>query len=309
MTHNGIAVAVEDLTRAFDDFVAVDHINLTVREGEIFGFLGPNGAGKSTTIKVLCGILSPTSGRAFVGGLDVVQESQKIREIIGYMSQRFSLYEDLRVEENLDFFGGVQNLDGNRLRDRKTWALEVANLVDHRKEMTKNLAGGVRQRLALACALIHEPRILFLDEPTAGVDPTSRRDFWELIYQLSGQGVTVFVSTHYMDEAEHCDRLGLIHRGRLVAVGSPRELKTMVLRSSILEVESSDLLRMVELATGLPSIQDVALFGNKLHVMSNEPEAAKLEIAQRAREAGIGVLSAKQITPSLEDVFVSLLEH
>ena len=309
MTNYGIAVAVEDLTRAFDDFVAVDHINLTVREGEIFGFLGPNGVGKSTTIKMLCGILSPTSGRAFVGGLDVARESQQIREIIGYMSQRFSLYEDLRVEENLEFFGGVQNLDGARLRGRKAWALEVANLVDHRKEMTKNLAGGVRQRLALACALIHEPRILFLDEPTAGVDPTSRRDFWELIYQLSGQGVTIFVSTHYMDEAEHCDRLGLIHRGRLVAVGSPRELKTMNLRSSILEVECSDLLRMVELVAGLPSVQDVALFGNKLHVMSSDPESAKLEIGQRAREAGVGVLSAGQITPSLEDVFVSLLEH
>jgi len=309
MTHNGIAVAVEDLTRAFDDFVAVDHINLSVREGEIFGFLGPNGAGKSTTIKMLCGILLPTSGRAFVGGLDVTRESQEIREIIGYMSQRFSLYEDLRVEENLDFFGGVQNLDGARLRDRKMWALEAANLADHRKEMTKNLAGGVRQRLALACALIHEPRILFLDEPTAGVDPTSRRDFWELIHQLSGQGVTIFVSTHYMDEAEHCDRLGLIHRGRLVAVGSPRELKTMVLRSAILEVESSDLLRMVELAAGLPSVQDVALFGNKLHVMSSDPESTKLEIGQRAREAGIGILSAEQIMPSLEDVFVSLLEH
>jgi ABC-2 type transport system ATP-binding protein len=309
MTHNGIAVAVEDLTRAFDDFVAVDHINLSVREGEIFGFLGPNGAGKSTTIKMLCGILLPSSGRAFVGGLDVARESQEIREIIGYMSQRFSLYEDLRVEENLDFFGGVQNLDGARLRDRKMWALEVANLADHRKEMTKNLAGGVRQRLALACALIHEPRILFLDEPTAGVDPTSRRDFWELIHQLSGQGVTIFVSTHYMDEAEHCDRLGLIHRGRLVAMGSPRELKTMVLRSAILEVESSDLLRMVELATGLPSVQDVALFGNKLHVMSSDPESTKLEIRQRAREAGIGILSAEQIMPSLEDVFVSLLEH
>jgi len=309
MTHNGIAVAVEDLTRAFDDFVAVDHINLSVREGEIFGFLGPNGAGKSTTIKMLCGILLPSSGRAFVGGLDVARESQEIREIIGYMSQRFSLYEDLRVEENLDFFGGVQNMDAARLRDRKMWALEVANLADHRKEMTKNLAGGVRQRLALACALIHEPRILFLDEPTAGVDPTSRRDFWELIHQLSGQGVTVFVSTHYMDEAEHCDRLGLIHRGRLVAVGSPRELKTMVLRSAILEVESSDLLRMVELATGLPSVQDVALFGNKLHVMSSDPENTKLEIGQRAREAGIRILSAEQIMPSLEDVFVSLLEH
>jgi ABC-2 type transport system ATP-binding protein len=308
MAHNGIAVHVEGLTRAFGNFIAVDHIDLEVRQGEIFGFLGPNGAGKSTTIKILCGILPPTSGRAWVGGFDVSKEPQRIREIIGYMSQRFSLYDDLRVEENIEFFGGVQNLDNASLRERKDRVLEVANLAEYRRELAKDLSGGVRQRLALACAMIHEPRIMFLDEPTAGVDPTSRRDFWELIYQLSQQGVTVFVSTHYMDEAEHCDRLALINRGKIAATGSPRELKTGSIRDEVLELEPDDLVAMMQHALDLPSVLDATLFGNKIHIMVRDSAQARLELECAARENGIHILSINKIIPSLEDIFVSLLE-
>ncbi len=308
MAHDGIVVQVEDLTRSFDHFLAVDHLNLAVRAGEIFGFLGPNGAGKSTTIKMLCGILEPTSGRALVGGFDVARESHRIRKIIGYMSQKFSLYADLRVDENLDFFGGVQDLPGERLRRRKQWALEAARLEDYRRTLTSNLPGGVRQRLALACAMIHEPQILFLDEPTAGVDPNSRRDFWELIYQLAAQGVTVFVSTHYMDEAEHCDRLGLIHCGKLVAEGSPRELKTSRMGNAVLEIEPTDLLGALELASGLPCVLDVTLHGNRLHAVVRDAEQARLQLEESARKREVGIRSVEVITPSLEDVFISLVE-
>ncbi len=308
MHNHEISVRAEGLTRTFGEFVAVDHIDLSVRRGEIFGFLGPNGAGKSTTIKMFCGILPPTSGHATVGGFDIAREPQRIREIIGYMSQKFSLYEDLTVEENLDFFGGIQVPSTSRLRERKAWALDMANITAHRKVLTSDLPGGLRQRLALASATIHEPRILFLDEPTAGVDPTARRDFWELIYRLSGAGVTIFVSTHYMDEAEHCDRLGLIHRGRLVATGSPRELKLARMPHAILEVETADLVRAMELLEQMDSVLEVTLFGNRLHAEVRNPEAARTELENRAQEQGVLIHSAVQVAPALEDVFVSLLE-
>jgi ABC-2 type transport system ATP-binding protein len=303
-----VAVETDRLTRTFGSFTAVDSISLRVDQGEIFGFLGPNGAGKSTTIKMLCGILAPTSGSARVGGFDVARESERVRAVIGYMSQRFSLYEDLSVPENLDFFGGVQNLDEARLDERKRWVTEVAGLAGHERQLAHNLSGGVRQRLALACAVIHEPRILFLDEPTAGVDPNSRRNFWELIYDLAGGGVTVFVSTHYMDEAEHCDRLALIHRGRIVASGSPLQLKSGAIQHAILEVDSDDLIRMLDLAGSLGSVRDATLFGNKLHLMVEDPEAARAELERAASEQGLRIASVEAITPSLEDVFVSLLE-
>jgi ABC-2 type transport system ATP-binding protein len=308
MNPDSISVTTESLTRSFGSFLAVDGINLRVRQGEIFGFLGPNGAGKSTTIKMLCGILPPTSGRATVGGFDVAHEAAKIRNIIGYMSQRFSLYEDLTVEENLEFFGGVQIPDRAHLRKRRTWAVEMASLNQYRKAMTRDLSGGVRQRLALACATIHEPKILFLDEPTAGVDPSSRRDFWELIYDLSNSGVTVFVSTHYMDEAEHCDTLGLIHRGKLVANGSPREIKTTRMPHALLEVEAADLVRMMELASKLESVLDVTLFGNRLHLVVRDPQCARSELERGALAAGQKIYSIEPIMPALEDVFLSLLE-
>jgi ABC-2 type transport system ATP-binding protein len=308
MSPDPISVRAESLTRTFGQFVAVDHIDLSVTQGEIFGFLGPNGAGKSTTIKMLCGILPPTSGRALIGGFDLAREPDRIRQIIGYMSQRFSLYEDLTVEENIDFFGGVQIPEAARLQQRRRWAIEMASLEPYRKTLSRDLSGGVRQRLALACATIHEPKILFLDEPTAGVDPTSRRDFWELIYQLSNRGVTVFVSTHYMDEAEHCDRLGLIHRGKLVASGSPREIKSSRMHQTLLEIEAADLVRLMELASSLESVTDVMLFGNRLHVVVRDPDRAKSEIAQGALATGLAIHSIEVVAPALEDVFLSLLE-
>ena len=219
------AVEIEDLVKNFGAFTAVDHISLKVRKGEIFGFLGPNGAGKSTTIRMLCGILLPTAGKGKVSGFDIFTEPEKIKENIGYMSQKFSLYDDLTVEENLDFFSGIYRLSRGIKKERKEWALQMAGLEDRRESLTRNLAGGWKQRLALGCALLHEPEIVFLDEPTGGVDPVSRRRFWDLIYDLSVRGVTVFVTTHYLDEAEYCHRIMLMHAGEIIAGGSPRELK------------------------------------------------------------------------------------
>jgi ABC-2 type transport system ATP-binding protein len=222
---NGTAVETVDLVKRFGDFVAVDRISITVARGEIFGFLGPNGAGKSTTIRMLCGLLTPTSGRATVGGFDVATQSEAIKHNIGYMSQKFSLYDDLAVEENIDFFGGIYGIGRPRLEERKEYVLRMAGLADRRHSMTRLLAGGWKQRLALGCAILHEPPILFLDEPTSGVDPIARRNFWDLIYRLSEAGHTVFVSTHYMDEAEYCHRLALMYGGRVIALGRPGALK------------------------------------------------------------------------------------
>jgi ABC-2 type transport system ATP-binding protein len=219
------AVEVEDLSKKFGSFVAVDHVSLRVGRGEIFGFLGPNGAGKSTTIRILCGLLSPTSGRARVGGFDVATQSEEIRKNIGYMSQKFSLYDDLEVEENIDFFSGIYGVPDELRAGRKSYVLRMAGLEEKHATMTRLLAGGWKQRLALGCAILHEPPILFLDEPTSGVDPIARRDFWDLIYQLSEAGHTVFVSTHYMDEAEYCHRVALMYRGKIIALGSPAALK------------------------------------------------------------------------------------
>ncbi|HEX9078334.1 MAG TPA: ATP-binding cassette domain-containing protein [Desulfuromonadaceae bacterium] len=219
------AVSLDKLTKRFDSFTAVDAVSLTVPRGEIFGFLGPNGAGKSTTIRMLCGILPPTSGSGTVAGFSIAAQPERIKENIGYMSQRFSLYEDLTVEENIAFYAGVYRLTGGRRRERSEWVIAMAGLAERRRSLAGELSGGWRQRLALGCAILHEPPIVFLDEPTSGVDPLSRRKFWELIRTLAGGGVTVFVTTHYMDEAEYCDRLALIYRGELVAVGTPEELK------------------------------------------------------------------------------------
>jgi ABC-2 type transport system ATP-binding protein len=221
-------VVLNKLERRFGEFVAVAGISLEVPAGQIFGFLGPNGAGKSTTIRMLCGLLRPTGGTGNVAGFDILKEPERVKQRIGYMSQRFSLYDDLSVEENLNFFGGIYRISGTRLRVRKEWALEMADLKDLRRAITGTLAGGVKQRLSLGCALLHEPPILFLDEPTSGVDPISRRNFWDIIYSLARSGVTVFVTTHYMEEAEYCDRLGLVYRGALIAQGTPRELKRLI---------------------------------------------------------------------------------
>ena len=220
------AVVVENLEKRFGDFVAVDRVSFQVGKGEVFGFLGPNGAGKSTTIRMLCGILRPSGGSGTVAGFDIRTQPEQIKANIGYMSQKFSLYQDLTVEENIDFYSGVYCIPPEKKRQRKEWVIEMSGLADHRRSLTAILSGGWKQRLALGCAILHEPPIVFLDEPTSGVDPISRRQFWDLIYELSGQGVTIFVTTHYMDEAEYCDRLGLIYRGELIALGTPHALKT-----------------------------------------------------------------------------------
>jgi len=302
------AVVVEDLVKTFGQFTAVDRISFSVPKGEVFGFLGPNGAGKSTTIRMLCGIITPTSGRGSVAGYDILTESEKIKERIGYMSQRFSLYEDLTVEENIEFYGGVYGVADARLAERKQWILEMANLADRSRSLTAELAVGWKQRLALGCALVHEPEILFLDEPTAGVDPISRRSFWDLIYTVAGQGVTVFVTTHYMDEAEHCDRLGLIYRGKLIALGSPQQLKQRYLAGALLEVHAQPIMQALDLLAREPAAKEVAIFGAALHVVA-ESEAAAAPLRAALERGGLTVSRIETIAPSLEDIFVSLIEQ
>jgi ABC-2 type transport system ATP-binding protein len=302
------AVIVEDLVRVFGRFVAVDHISFSVPKGEVFGFLGPNGAGKSTTIRMLCGIIVPTSGRGAVAGYDILLESEQIKERIGYMSQRFSLYEDLTVEENIEFYGGVYGVANARLAERKRWILEMANLTERARSLTGELAMGWKQRLALGCALVHEPEILFLDEPTAGVDPISRRSFWDLIYTVAGQGVTVFVTTHYMDEAEHCDRLGLIYRGKLIALGSPRQLKERYVAGALLEVHAQPAMAALDLLARAPAAKEVAIFGAAIHVVADS-EAAIQPIRRALELGGVTVGRIETIAPSLEDVFVALIEQ
>ena len=305
---NDLAVVVRDLTKRFGRFVAVDRVSFEVARGEVFGFLGPNGAGKSTTIRMLCGILAPTEGTGTVAGLDVRTAAEKIKEHIGYMSQRFSLYEDLTVEENIDFYSGIYRIPREEKQPRKEWVLRMAGLAEHRKSLTKILSGGWKQRLALGCAILHRPPIIFLDEPTSGVDPISRRQFWDLIYEMAGDGVTVFVTTHYMDEAEYCDRLGLIYRGQLIAVGTPQVLKTKLMSQHVLEVLCDRPEVAMAAIETLPAVQEVALFGRGLHVVTGDAGRAADEIRERLAAQGFRVERAEQITPSLEDVFVSLIE-
>jgi len=302
------AVEVEDLVKAFGDFVAVDHIRLQVRKGEIFGFLGPNGAGKSTTIRMLCGLLIPTSGRGRVAGFDLLREPEKIKGVIGYMSQKFSLYEDLTVIENLHFFGGIYGLNGSTLKRREGEVLEKIGLKGVSHRLTRTLAVGLKQRLALGCAILHQPEILFLDEPTAGVDPLSRREFWSFIQEMSNQGVTSFVSTHYMDEAEYCNRLALIYQGRTIAMGSPTELKIKTLSRGVLEVECEPLIPSLHLLKNTPWISEIAVFGNCLHVIGKEEISLEEEISALFQTNRILLHRMEWIHPSLEDIFVSLIE-
>jgi len=304
----GPAVHIENLVKRFGDFVAVDNVSIDVAPGEIFGFLGPNGAGKSTTIRILCGLLPPTSGRATVGGFDVAKQPEEVKHNIGYMSQKFSLYDDLTVQENIEFFGGVYGVPPDRLPARRDYVLEMAGLTEKRTTMTRLLAGGWKQRLALGCAILHEPPILFLDEPTSGVDPVARRNFWHLIYQLSAAGHTIFVTTHYMDEAEYCHRVALMYGGRIIALGSPAELKTSLGAGHLLNLETSDLLGSMTALEGQPGILDVAVFGGGLHVKVDDPGAAIPWIYQALKNKGIAVHTLDSILPSMEDVFVSLIE-
>ncbi|MFW6027523.1 MAG: ATP-binding cassette domain-containing protein [bacterium] len=303
-----IAVTVKDLERRFGDFVAVDRVSFDVNAGEIFGFLGPNGSGKSTTIRMLTGILAPSSGGGTVAGYDIVNEAEKIKAHIGYMSQKFSLYEDLTVEENIDFYSGIYRIARDKRQARKEWAIEMAGLAEHRNSRTAVLSGGWKQRLALGCAVLHEPPVIFLDEPTSGVDPLSRRRFWDLIYDLSARGVTVFVTTHYMEEAEYCDRIGLIHRGELIAVGTPRELKTRLMTDAVIEViceRPQDAIAEIE---DIDGIKGVALFGRGLHVVAAHAAAVEPALRERLAGRGYAVEEIEKVTPSLEDVFVSLIE-
>jgi len=303
------AIEVNNLTKIFGNFTAVDHISFTVKPGEIFGFLGANGAGKSTTIRMLCGLLMPTSGIAKVGGFDINTQPDLVKQNIGYMSQRFSLYEDLTVEENIRFFGGVYGISNHHLRDRMKWAVKMAGLQGREKSLTKTLSGGWKQRLALGCAILHEPKILFLDEPTSGVDPISRRNFWELISQLSSQGVTVLVTTHYLDEAEYCDDIILINAGRLIAGGSPKELKTEHITYPIIEVEASNIIAAMDLLRDKPWVVEISLFGTYLHIGVQKEEMGRDEISKILSSNNIAVKRIDKIVPSLEDVFLHLLEE
>ncbi len=306
---NEPAIIVKSLSRHFGTFKAVDNISFTVQRGEIFGFLGPNGAGKSTTIRMLNGLLLPTSGEGRVGGFDIIREADQIKQNIGYMSQRFSLYEDLTAEENLDFFGGVYGLPRERLRQRITEVLRLVDLEPRRLDLTRTLPLGLKQRLALASAFIHEPSILFLDEATSGVDPISRRNFWDLIYAMAQQGVTILVTTHYMEEAEFCDRLVLIYQGRIVAQGTPRELKQEV-RETILAVHPDNLDAALEEIKQLPGIVEAAVFGDGLHVAVTEPEAGERDIAATLKTHDIALLRPiEPVRPSLEDAFIAVVQR
>ena len=303
------AVEIDDLVKTFGDFVAVNHVSISVKVGEVFGFLGPNGAGKSTVIRILCGLLSPTSGRAQVGGFDVSTHPEEIRRHIGYMSQKFSLYDDLTVEQNIDFFSGIYGVPKKRRAERKQYVLRMADLEERSKTTTRLLPGGWKQRLALGCAILHEPPILFLDEPTSGVDPIARRAFWDLIYDLSEAGQTIFVTTHYMDEAEYCHRLALINGGRIIAAGTPASLKDELSARTLLQLDSSDPLASMRALENQPEIDDVAVFGGGLHVAVQNAERATIRIRELMAANNIDIRRLERIPPSMEDVFVALIEH
>ena len=305
---NEHAIEVRQLTRRFGAFVAVDNLSFDVRRGEIFGFLGSNGAGKSTTIRMLCGLLRPSSGTANVGGVDVARDPEAVKQRIGYMSQRFSLYELLTVDQNIQFFGGVYGLDATRLEERRRFVLEMAGLAGRESALARDLSGGWRQRLALGCAILHEPSILFLDEPTGGVDPLSRRQFWRLIDALSQQGVTVLVTTHYLDEAERCHRVALIHAGRLAVLGTTTEVKGIFKDRPIFEVRAPDAVAVMRALDGMPDVEKTSLFGTAVHavIRSRSIDAAALE--RRLRAEQLQVHGVTEVLPSLEDVFLDVVE-
>lgn len=306
---NNYAIEVENLTKRFGDFYAVDHINFQVKPGEIFGFLGANGAGKSTTIRMLCALLQSTDGTARVGGFDINKEPDRVKDNIGYMSQRFSLYEDLTVEENINFFGRVYGLTNGEIQKRKDWALEIANLKGREKSITGTLSGGWKQRLALGCAVLHKPRIVFLDEPTSGVDPVMRRKFWGLINDLSAEGVTVLVTTHFLEEAEYCNDIILINAGKIIAGGSPKELKHNYIKTPILEVQCANVIEAMSLIEKEPWAIETSVFGTYLHVSVQDEKVARQNIQRILRAGNIEWNQIDKITPSLEDVFIYLLDQ
>ncbi len=303
-----ISIEAINLTKKFDSFTAVDNISFNINEGEIFGFLGANGAGKSTTIRMLCGILEPTSGDAFVGGYSIVKEHEKVKLNIGYMSQKFSLYNDLTVEENIDFFGGIYGLYGRTLKERKEWVLKISSLKGNEKLLTASLPGGIKQRLALGIAVIHKPKIVFLDEPTSGVDPIYRRNFWELINDLSQEGVTLIVTTHYLEEAEYCNNIILIDCGKIIAQGNPKKLKTNYIKYPIFEIETDNAVELIDILENQYFVSEVSLFGNNLHVITNDQFKDINQFEILSKEKLVPVKRISKITPSLEDVFIHLLE-
>ena len=304
-TVNDYAVEVFNLTKKFGDFTAVNGVTFNIRRGEIFGFLGPNGAGKTTTIRMLLGLLRPTGGQATVLGYDIVHQAEEIRKHIGYMSQRFSLYQDLTVSENLDFYGRTYGVRGGRLQERKRFVIEMAGLQGRERELTRNLSGGWKQRLALGAAILHEPEMLFLDEPTAGVDPISRRAFWDLLYRLAEDGTTIFVTTHYMDEAEHCQDLAFIHNGRIIAQGSPEEIKLHKMQGQVLEIDCTQPDVAITVLRQMGLFDEVALYGALIHVVAEGIAEHKPSIAQALAEVGVQVRAMDIIAPSLEDVFIA----
>ena len=302
-------IDVRHLTRRFGAFVAVDDLSFDVRRGEIFGFLGSNGAGKSTTIRMLCGLLRPTSGDATVGGVDVAKDPEGVKQRIGYMSQKFSLYELLTVDQNIHFFGGIYGLDARRVADRRRFVIEMAGLAGREGTLARDLAGGWRQRLALGCAILHEPAILFLDEPTGGVDPLSRRQFWRLIDALSQQGVTVLVTTHYLDEAERCHRVALIHAGRLAAIGTTAEVKGIFTGRPIVEIRADKPVDAMRVLDAAPGVEKTSLFGTSVHAVLRS-EAVRLDdLRSELGRAGLVVASIEPVLPSLEDVFLDVVDR
>jgi ABC-2 type transport system ATP-binding protein len=305
---NGSAVRVDDLVKKFKDFIAVDRVSFDVRRGEIFGFLGPNGAGKSTTIRMLCGILSPTSGAGMVAGYDINRQQELIKQNIGYMSQRFSLYEELTVEENIAFYSGIYKVPRERRQERQERILRMAGIEEFKGSLAGTLSGGWKQRLALGCAIIHEPKIIFLDEPTSGVDPIARNNFWGLIRDMAKAGTTVFVTTHYMDEAQNCDRLALIYRGRLIAIGEPSVLKTRYMKEEVLNISVPNAEEWLDPLKGIAGIKEVALFGTAIHAIVEERTQARAAIESVFLKSGVSGYRIEAIAPSLEDVFVSLIE-
>ena len=306
---NGTAIEARHLTRRFGDFVAVNDVSFEVHAGEVFGFLGSNGAGKSTTIRMLCGLLRPTSGTALVGGIDVGSDPEGVKRRIGYMSQKFSLYEKLTVDQNIAFFGGIYGLSGDRFAARRDFVLEMAGLRGRERTLTGALSGGWRQRLALGCAILHEPPIVFLDEPTGGVDPLSRRQFWRLIDDLSRSGVAVLVTTHYLDEAEHCHRIAIIQAGKLAAHGTVPELKASFASRPILEVRTPDAVDAMRALDAMPEVEKTSIFGTAVHAVLRAATATPETISKRLADAGIKVTSCGRVEPSLEDVFLDVAER
>jgi ABC-2 type transport system ATP-binding protein len=303
-----LAIDAKDLTKRFGDFTAVDHISFNVNGGEIFGFLGANGSGKSTTIKMLCGLLQSTSGTATVAGFDINKQPDDIKRNIGYMSQKFSLYDDLTCVENIRFWGGIYGLSDAMIEERKVWAIQIAGLEGRENSLPRDLPGGFKQRLALGCAMLHSPKVVFLDEPTGGVDPIMRRRFWDLIRQLASCGTTVFVTTHYLDEAEYCNRIMLIHEGRIIAGGTPEDLKTKYLQTPVYEVETDRVIDAMAALDGDERVEETSVFGSFLHVSIPNTLDANSVITEVLGQRGIAAIRIEPITPSLEDVFIHLID-